>query len=61
MKEQNMTIDINKLNEEELQQLASMLYNMGMIDQTKQVNERIAFLNGWMSETKEKEYMEKYC
>lgn len=61
MKEQNMTIDINKLNEEELQQLSYMFYNMGMMDQVKQINNRIAFINGWMSEVKEKEYMEKYC
>lgn len=61
MKEQNITIDINKLATEQLEQLNKMFYEIGMMNECKQINERIAFLNGWMTEEKEEEYYNKYC
>lgn len=60
-KEQNMTIDINKLNSEELEDLMGMFYNLHMMDEVGQINNRIAFLRGLMSEKQEKEYVAKYC
>lgn len=60
-KEQNMTIDINKLNSEELEDLRGMFYNLHMMDEVGQINNRIAFLRGLMSEKQEKEYVAKYC
>lgn len=61
MKEQNMTIDINKLCTIELQQLASMFYSINKMEEVKQINERIAFIEGQMSEKKSLEYRKKYC
>ena len=61
MKAQNMTIDINKLNDTELEQLRGMFFNMNLMDEVKQINNRIAFLNGWMNENQEEEYLNKYC
>ena len=55
MKAQNMTIDINRLHTGELEQLRAMFYNMGMMKEAAQINDRISFLEGWMSETREKE------
>lgn len=60
-KAQNMTIDINKLNSEELEDLRAMFYNLQMMDEVGQINNRIAFLRGLMSEKQEKEYVAKYC
>ena len=60
-KAQNMTIDINKLNSEELEDLRAMFYNLHMMDEVGQINNRIAFLRGLMSEKQEKEYVAKYC
>ena len=61
MKAQNMTIDINKLNTMELEQLRAMFFNMNLMDEVGQINNRIAFINGWMNEKQEKEYVNKYC
>jgi hypothetical protein len=61
MKAQNMTIDINKLNTYELEQLRAMFFNLNMMDEVGQINDRIAFINGWMNEKQEKEYVNKYC
>lgn len=61
MKKQNMEIDINRLDTPDLERLARMFYGLGMMDKVKQVNDRIAFLEGWMSEAKEKEYFETWC
>ena len=47
MKEKNLTIDINKLNDTELESLAAMFYRLGKMNETKQINKRIAFLRGW--------------
>ena len=56
-----MTIDINKLNDTELEQLRAMFFNMNLMDEVKQINNRIAFINGWMNEKQEEEYLNKYC
>ena len=56
-----MTIDINKLDTMELEQLRAMFFNMNLMDEVKQINNRIAFLNGWMNEKQEEEYLNKYC
>ena len=61
MKAQDMTIDINKLNDTELEQLRAMFFNMNLMDEVKQINNRIAFINGWMNEKQEEEYLNKYC
>ena len=61
MKAEDMTIDINKLNDTELEQLRAMFFNMNLMDEVKQINNRIAFINGWMNEKQEEEYLNKYC
>ena len=61
MRAQNMTIDINKLNSGQLEQLRAMFFDLNDADACKQINDRLAFIRGWMSEKKEKEYREKYC
>lgn len=59
MKAQNITIDINKLTDEELDMIQSILYrdDKSNIEQAKMVQERIAYLQGWMSKKKEAEYL----
>lgn len=47
MKERKVTIDINKLNDVQLEQLAAMFYSLKDMDSTKAINARIAFLRGW--------------
>ncbi len=62
MKAQNMTIDINRLDTDQLAQIAAMLYETRpSADLVKAVNDRIAFLSGWMSEKAEAEYAERFC
>ena len=64
MKAQNITIDINRLTVEELRQLAAMICNSGdsnWADKVAQINDREAFIEGWMSEANEKAYYEKWC
>lgn len=61
MKAQNMSIDINKLNDEQLEQLRNMYYSLGMMSEAQQVNNRIAFCNGWMSEKDEEKYLAEHC
>ena len=56
-----MTVDINKLNDTELEQLRAMFFNMNLMDEVRQINNRIAFINGWMNEKQEEEYLNKYC
>lgn len=58
MKAQNITVDINKLSIEQLEMLKQCISEPQII---KQINDREAFIKGWMSEKKEKEYAEKYC
>ena len=58
MKEQNITLDINKLSTTQLETLRTCVDDPRLI---KQINDRIAFVNGWMSEQMEKEYVEKFC
>ena len=47
MTEFNITIDINKLNTEELELLKKITYAYGQMEETKNINNRIAFLKGW--------------
>ena len=47
MTENKITIDINKLTVEELEFLAKITYYRGDRKDTKTINDRIAFLNGW--------------
>lgn len=47
MKERNFTININKLHDEQLEQLAAMFYEHGEMEKVRQINKRIAFLRGW--------------
>lgn len=61
MKAQNITLDINRLTTDELKVLAAMLYFQGHKDDCKAVNDRIAFLEGWMSEKQSKAYFEAHC
>ena len=61
MKAQNMTIDINKLHEGQLEELRKMFYELGDMEAVKQINDRLAYIKGWMSEKQEKEYFNKYC
>lgn len=64
MKAQNITIDINRLTAEELRQLAAMIYNSGDSNwaaKVAQINDREAFVEGWMTEANEKAYYEKWC
>lgn len=56
-----MTIDINKLNSGQLEQLRAMFFDLNDADACKQINDRIAFVNGWMSERQTSAYFEKYC
>ena len=61
MKERYFKIDINKLNDTELGQLAAMFYKYGTAEETKQINDRIAFVNGWMNEKQEAEHVRLFC
>lgn len=61
MKERYFKIDINKLDDEELEQLAAMFYKYGSAEDTKQINDRIAFLNGWMTDEQIEEHIKLYC
>jgi hypothetical protein len=61
MKAQNMSIDINKLHTEHLEQLRAMFFELGDMEAVGQVQDRIAFIEGMMSEKMEKEYINKYC
>lgn len=56
-----MSIDINQLTTEQLESLRGMYYSLKMMDEVKQINERIAFLEGWMNEEQEDAYFAKYC
>ena len=61
MKAQNIEIDINKLNTRELEQILAIVYNYESEEKHEQVLNRIRFVNGYMNERQEKEYVEKYC
>lgn len=64
MKAQNITIDINRLTVEQLHQLRAMIAYSGDPDwaaKIAQINDREAFVEGWMSEANEKAYYEKWC
>lgn len=56
-----MSIDINQLTTEQLESLRGMYYSLKMMDEVKQINERIAYLEGWMSEEQESRYFAEHC
>lgn len=43
-KENNLTININELTAEELEQLAAIYYRYNHMNECKEVNDRIAFI-----------------
>ena len=61
MKEQLVTLDINCLTSEELEAVAAMLYYQNRMNEVKAVNDRIAFVNGWMNEKQSADYYATYC
>lgn len=61
MKAHNITIDINTLTTDQLEQLKAMTYYNGQTKETKEINDRIGFLNGRMSADQEDKYYEKWC
>lgn len=61
MKEQLVTLDINCLTVEELEAVAAMLYHQNRTNECKAVNDRIAFVNGWMNEKQSEDYYATYC
>lgn len=61
MKEENIVIDINRLDIDDLEILARITYNQGRMVDDKKIQERLAFLKEWMSPGEEKEYIKKYC
>lgn len=61
MKRQEISIDINRLTVDQLNQIASMLYEYNDLKTCKTVNDRIAFIEGWMSDEQSMEYYKKYC
>lgn len=61
MKAHNITIDINSLTTDQLEQLRAMTYYNGQMTETKEINDRIAFIEGWMTVKQEDAYREKWC
>lgn len=63
MKADNITINIANLNDEELEFLNRIHYKYHLDDMkgSKQLQDRIAFNNGWMSEKKEREYVAQFA
>lgn len=61
MKAHNITIDINQLNTTQLEQLKEMTYYNGQMQETKEINDRIAFIEGRMTEKQADAYMSKWC
>lgn len=58
MRAQNITIDINVLDTDQLVTLAGMV---GDPNKVKQINERIAFIEGRMTREQEEKYFEEFC
>lgn len=64
MKRHDITIDINRLDVDQLEQLQAMLYNTrqeGWANKCKAINDRTAFLNGWMCDRQAAEYRREFC
>lgn len=61
MKEQLVTLDINRLTSEELEAVAAILYYQKRMDECKAVNDRIAFVNEWMNEKQAADYYATHC
>lgn len=61
MKTQLVTIDINKLDVDQLKQLECITYGNGDMETTKKIYLRRAFIEGYMSPENEKDYLKKYC
>lgn len=60
MKAHNITIDINTLNTTQLEQLKEMTHYNGQMQETKEINDMIAFIYGWMNEKQADAYREKW-
>lgn len=58
MRAQNITIDINVLDTDQLVTLAGMVKDPSKV---KQINERLAFIEGWMTREQEEKYFEEFC
>ena len=58
MRAQNITIDINVLHTEQLETLAGLVGDPNIV---KQINERIAFIEGRMTREQEEKYFEEFC
>lgn len=58
MRAQNITIDINVLDTDQLVTLAGLV---GDPSKVKQINERIAFIEGQMTREQEEKYFEEFC
>lgn len=62
MKRQDITVDINRLSGEQLEQLRDMLYYCEKdMRKVHQVNMRWMYIMGEMSPDQEKSYYEMYC
>lgn len=63
MREHNVTVDINSLNIDQLEQLRDMIYfnrQSGYVRTAKAINDRIAYVNGWMNDSMAAEYYREY-
>lgn len=67
MRRNEVTIDINRLDLRSLRRVRSILYRQGdwasagYHDAMRRVQEREAFLAGWMSPEDERRYIERHC
>lgn len=60
MKAHKITIDINQLNTTQLEQLKEMTCYNGQMQETKEINDRIAFIYGWMTEKQADAYRKEW-
>lgn len=60
MKKQNITIDINQLDEDTLKTLQEITYNLKDMRTSQQIYMLRAFIKGWMDEEMAEEYRKKY-
>lgn len=60
MKKHEITIDINRLNVGQLEELKKMTYYNGQMQAAKEICDMIAFIQGWMSEELEDAYRKEW-
>jgi len=60
MKKHEITIDINQLNTTQLEQLRQMTHYNGQMQETKEINDRIAFIYGWMPKEQADAYRKEW-